>query len=193
MADIPYNEPTSIRAGDTISWKKTVADYPPSAGYTLKYALRNATNKIDITCTTSGSDYLASVTAATSVAYSVGRYTWAAYVTKGADVNLEQHTIDTGTVDILPNLSVSVAYETRSDARIIYDGLITAYKTFIASGSANVTEMTIAGKTIRFDKAEQYIVQIEKWRRIVQAEDDAEKAAKGFGTSRRVGIRLTRP
>ena len=36
--DIASKEPTQIRAGDTIEWKRSIDDYKASDGWTLKYA-----------------------------------------------------------------------------------------------------------------------------------------------------------
>jgi len=37
-ATIPTKEPLTIRAGDTIKWKRSIDDYKASDGWTLKYA-----------------------------------------------------------------------------------------------------------------------------------------------------------
>ena len=73
---IPSVEPTAIIAGDTLAWTKSLADYPASAAWVLKYRLINAASKIDITATTSGADHLVSVAAAVTALYPVGLYTY---------------------------------------------------------------------------------------------------------------------
>ena len=65
MASIPTTEPETITAGDSLTWKRTLADYPAGT-WTLKYRLINADGKIDITATASGTDHLVSVEPATS-------------------------------------------------------------------------------------------------------------------------------
>ena len=52
MATTPTTEPASITAGDTLTWQKTLADYPATV-WTLKYRFINATAKVDITATAS--------------------------------------------------------------------------------------------------------------------------------------------
>ena len=122
MPDTPYNEPSAFMAGDTITWLKTVDDYPPASGWALSYVLRSAANHYHVSTTTSGTDYLATITAIVSAAYVAATYTWIAYVTKGG----EQHTIGQGTVVVQPNLTADGLVEARTESRIIYDSLITA-------------------------------------------------------------------
>ena len=54
--DIASKEPTQIRAGDTIKWKRSVDDYKASDGWTLKYAFRGSAGTIDITGSADGND-----------------------------------------------------------------------------------------------------------------------------------------
>jgi len=187
MPDIPYNEPATILAGDTITWKRNNADYTPADGWTLTYAIRSSTVKYDVICTTSGVDYLAAISAGTSATYIAGKYAWIAYVTKGA----EKHTIAQGAVTILPDLTTAGLADPRTDARIIYDSLIVAYKSYVSS-SGTMSAFSVAGKSVSFKSAADIILQIEHWRRIVQSEEDAANVAKGFQSSRRVGLRMSR-
>ena len=68
-AETPTKEPLEIRAGDTVTWKKSVDDYRASDGWTLKYSLRGNGETIDITSTASDDAHLVSETAATSAAW----------------------------------------------------------------------------------------------------------------------------
>ena len=74
MASIPTTEPETITAGDSLTWKRTLADYPAGT-WTLKYRLINADGKIDLTATASGTDHLVSVAPDTSAVYTaeIGR------------------------------------------------------------------------------------------------------------------------
>lgn len=189
--DIPTTEPAQIRAGDTTTWKKTVADYPPSAGWTLKYSLRNTAQKIDITAATSGTDYLVTITRNTSKAYVPGRYDWICFVVKGVSPNDEQHTLDQGSVSILPDLSADAVYDARSDARKIYDDLIAAYKTYIASGGT-IQSYAIGGRSVTYKDQAKIIEDIKYWERKVRSEEAAEAVANGSANPRRVGTRFNR-
>jgi hypothetical protein len=188
MTDILYIEPSFFSAGDTVTWKKTVSDYPPADGWTLTYKIRSATAVYTVVCTTSGTDYLATILAAASAVMVAGVYSWVAYVTKTG----EQHTIATGTVTILPDITVSSVVDARTDARIIYDSLIVAYKAYISS-SGNWKSFTINNKAVTFNSADEIIKQMEYWRIIVQREEDLAKIANGSSNPRRPLTRFRRP
>lgn len=183
--ETPEIEPTEIRAGDTITWLKTVDDYLPADGWTLKYAFRAASAKFNITCTTSGTKYLATILPATSAAFTVGRYTWIAYVTKGAGATLEQHTVDKGSCTVLPCLSTDANYDARTDARIIYDSLIAAYKTYVSS-QGQVDSYSIGGRSMKFRSTTDILDQIKHWAAIVANEEAEEKINNGQGTGRKI-------
>lgn len=184
-----HNEPAEIRAGDTTTWTKTVETYPPADGWTLKYYLTDQTHANTLTAVTSGTDYLITILSTDSEAWVPGVYTWAAFVEKGGPV--ERHTVDTGTVRILPNLATAVAYDTRTDARIIYDDLIAAYKASIASNGV-MESFSVAGKTVSFKSSKDILDQVKFWAAQVQAEEAAEIVENGGTDPRRVGVRFNR-
>jgi len=188
MADTPINEPSQVRAGDSVSWSKEVEDYPATDSYTLYYSLRNATGLIDITAGPDGGGYLVDLASTQTTGWTAGYYDWIAYVKKAA----ERHTVDGGRMEILPNLENTVNYDARSDARVIYDNLIDAYKTYIEEGTGHVVSMSIAGKAMSFRNAQDFIDQIKYWENKVRAEDEAEAIANNDANPRRVGIRFNR-
>ena len=186
MADIPENEPSEIRAGDTVEWLKEIDDYPPT-GYTLYYAFRNASSFIDITAGASSGYHYVSVAASQTTGWTAGAYSWIAYV-KNATMRT---TVDSGHIDILPNLAFGIAYDDRSDARVIYDSLIAKYKAFIASGG-EMQSMSVAGKAVTFRSAKDFLDQIKHWEAVVRTEEAAEAVANGYADPRKVGVRFTR-
>jgi hypothetical protein len=57
-------EPSSIRAGFTATWRKTLTSYPTGGGWTLKYTIRPPKGAgVTISCTEDGSDYVATLSA----------------------------------------------------------------------------------------------------------------------------------
>jgi hypothetical protein len=193
MVDIPTIEPTEIIAGDTLTWKKSLSDYLPGDGYTLKYRLINTAGKLDITATASGSDHLISVTAATTAAYAPGTYTWTSYVEKGSGAELERHTISTGTIKVLPSLATQAAgYDTRSHVKKVLD-LIEAAIEALQLGMKNYTITTGGGsRSYTQDDIPQLITLRDKYKIEYQRELDAERLKQGRGSSRRVGVRFNR-
>lgn len=188
MAEIPTIEPTQFRAGDTVKWEKSLADYLASAGWTLKYRLINSAGKYDITAAADGDDHAVTVTAATSAAYTAGTYQWQAYVETGSGASREQYTIGTGTVEILPNLAgLSAAYDTRSHVKKVLDALRAALE-----GRASRTDLnyTVAGRTLQSMTHAELISAVAKYESLYKTELAAESINKGLGSGRRVVTRF---
>ena len=184
METTPTTEPTSIIAGDTLSWSKSLADYPATV-WTLKYRLVNATGKVDITATASGTDHLVSVSSTTSAAYAAGTYAWTAWVEKAG----ERATVGGGTMVIKPNLAVQNSFDARSDAAIIVDQLMAAYKTFTAS-QGHVAEYEIAGRRMKYRSSAEILDALNHWKAILAAEKRAERIAAGLGGGNKLLVRF---
>lgn len=189
MAETPTTEPAAIRAGDTVTWTKTISDYPATDGWTLKYRAVNSAGKIDITATTSGADYAVALTAATTAAYTAGWYDVVGWVEKGSGPTAERVTVETFRWQVTPDLAAAATYDGRSDARIIYDALLTAYKSAVAS-RAYVQEYEIAGRRMRFASREEWLRELNFWKAQVAAEDRAAKIAAGQPAGARVLVRF---
>ena len=71
---IPSAVPSSVRAGDTVTWRRSLADYPASDGWTLSYVLLSPAAQITIAATADGSAHLVSVAPATSAAWAAATY-----------------------------------------------------------------------------------------------------------------------
>lgn len=189
-ADIPTSEPADLRAGDTWKWTKTLADYPASYPWTLKYRFKHPTAAgFEITASASGDDFSVTVAAATTTGFTAGTYTWIAWVEGGSS---EKYTVDQGNFVVLPEYraaSAAAVLDARSDARVIYEALITAYKSAVAS-RAFVSEYEIAGRRMKFESRAGWIKEINYWKAQCSAELSAEAIANGTGIGRRIQFRL---
>jgi hypothetical protein len=178
-------EPTSIRAGDLVTWTKSLSDYPADQGWTLAYTLINASAKISITASASGADHVVSVSAATSAGYAAGTYRWMARVTKGSEI----YTVGQGSITILPNLAALSTYDGRSHAKKMLEAIEAAYE---GRASATQLEYEINGRRVRQMSATELI----KWRSYYQAEvaaeADADSLARTGISRRRIGVRFSR-
>src|SRR3712207_4291703 len=106
---------STIVAGDTLKFKKSLSEYPASAGWALSYRLvPRSGSVITINATTDGDSFLVNVAASTTANYAAGPYEWNAYVTKAG----ESYTIESGRLTIKPDPRQMVAgTDTRSHAR----------------------------------------------------------------------------
>lgn len=181
----PTIEPGSCIAGDTITWIKSLADYPAPT-WVLKYRLLNAAGKIDITAAASGANHLITVAAATSAAYTAGIYDYLAWVESGT----ERHSVGQGRITVVANLAAASTFDGRSDARKIYEALLAAYKTRVDGGQGFVQEYEIAGRKMKFSSAADWLNQLNFWKRQVAAEDNAAKIAAGLPAGNRVLVRF---
>lgn len=181
---IPTIEPTSIVAGDTLSWQRTLADYPATT-WTLKYRFINATTKIDITATASGTDHLVAVTSTTSAAYTAGTYTWTAWVEKTD----ERVTVGGGILVVQANIAALNTLDARTDAAKIVDQLMAAYKTYTESNGL-VAEYEVAGRRMKYRSAAEILTQLNFWESRVNTEKKAARIAAGLGGGGKVLVRF---
>lgn len=183
MSTIPDNEPASLRCGDTWQWSRTLSDYPAGT-WTLKYRFKSAASGFEVVAAASGTDHLATVSAATSGGYTAGRYTWMAWVESGA----EKFTVDSGTIELLPDYrsgAATVALDDRSHARKMLDQI----ETWLESHGDGVAEYEIAGRRMKYDKA-GLIKLHNKYQSAVAAEEAAAKLARGEGSGRKIQFRM---
>lgn len=162
MAEIATIEPSEITAGDTIQWKKTLSDYPASAGWALKYRFINSAAKYDITAAADGDDHLVTIAAATSAGYTAGTYTWTRRVEKGT----ERYTLGSGTVEILPDLAAkTTAFDNRSHAKTMLDAIEATLE-----GKATGSQLDILKKTIGDKNIDRNPELLKSWRNYYRAE-----------------------
>jgi hypothetical protein len=185
-AAIPSTEPTSITAGDSAAWTRSLADYSASDGWTLSYAfikVKVPAAPLLITATASGSDFLVSLTPADTQFWPDGEYNGQGYVTKAG----ERHTVWTGSLEVMPDYVTAGAVETRSVARRILDFIEASFEKIVQK---QVVEATIEGVQLRFRTLKELQEARDYWLDKVLAED---AVATGGGPRRCILTRFTTP
>jgi hypothetical protein len=109
--------PETIIAGDSVAWVRELADYPAGV-WSLTYLFSNAVQSFTIAAAADGVLHSAAVSAATTGAYTAGRYRWHARVTNGTDV----FTVENGWLEVKPNPAGSNV-DWRSHARKMLDAI----------------------------------------------------------------------
>jgi hypothetical protein len=183
-APVPTTEPASVVAGDTLTWKRSLSDYPATT-WTLKYRLINSAGKFDITAAASGTDHLVTVISTTSATYTAGDYTWTAWVEKTG----ERVTVGSGTITIKPNIAALNTLDGRTEAAKILDQLMAAYTSYTAS-NGHVAEYEIAGRRMKYRSAAEILTQINLWEARVASEKRAERIASGLSAGNKVLVRF---
>lgn len=179
-APIPTIEPSTVTAGDTVKWQRSLPDYPASAGWLLKYALRGA-SAIDITA---DSNQLVNVPSSVTSSWAAGSYSVQGYVTLAG----EQHTVYQGPLTIAPSLVAAGAdYDGRSHAKRVLDAIEAVIEGRAARGDQ---EMTIDGTRLVKMSVEQLKTLRVYYRREYQAEQRKLAVASGKKNGRRVLMRF---
>lgn len=172
--DYAAAEPNAIRAGDTVTWTRTLPEHSAADGWSLKYRLLYASGTAkDITSTGSGTEHTVSLSSADTASYTAGAATLAAYAEKGSGASLERVTLESQPITILPNLVTAANYDNRSQAAKALADAKAAHAAYMASGRVHVAEYTIAGRVMKFRSADEIKGEIEYW----EAEVGKERAA----------------
>lgn len=177
------SEPSSIYAGDTVTWSKSLADYPAPT-WTLTYSLVRDGASIIITATADGTDHLVTVPPSTTTEWSPGEHQWTAFVTDGAS----RYTIERGSMEILPDPAAG-GYDYRSTARVMLDN-IEAYlrdPTNLAASS-----YSIGGRSLSRWSRSELVTERSRLQMEVQTEKAADRMASGLGNPRRLYVRFDR-
>lgn len=184
MATIPDIEPAKITAGDKVTWRKSIGDYPASQGYVLTYVLAGGGSKITITAVADGDDYLVTLPSATTAAYTPGEYTWYSALTLAG----ERTTLETGHVTIAPDpASLAETVDLRSHARITLDAIEAVIED---RATKDQQEVTIAGDKLVRHSVESLLALRSHYKTEVAREEAAEKLAKGLSTGGRILTRF---
>ena len=182
---VPTVEPASLRAGDFITWTKSLGDFPANQGWALTYTLINRTTKLTVTAVASGADFLVSIPASTTTGYAVGQYQWMARVSKATEI----YTVDQGLLTVLPNLAALTTLDFRSHARTMLEAIEAAYE---GRASRIQLEMEINGRRVRELTPADLILWRNFYKSEVAKEDKAETFARLGINTRRIGVRFTR-
>lgn len=185
-APILDTEPTRAVAGDTLAWTRDFPDYPASAGWTLTYAFRIqlGSGKLDLTASTSGDSFSATITAAQSALLKPGLWGWAAYVT----LTTQRYQVGSGTLTVTPNLA-AIDFDTdlRSSAKRAYDNALAAWE-----GVKLGQTVMLNGRTYTQHNLKDLILFVDRCKADYAAELQAEQLAATGINPRKIGVRFTR-
>ena len=174
-------EPSTIVAGDTAKWLRSLDDYPATAGWVLTYTLVSAAQRYTFSAAASGTDHLVTVAATTTAAWVAGSYSWRAQATKAGEV----YTVGSGTLTVKP--SFAAATDGRSHSRKTLDAIESVIE---GRATSEVSDYTIGGRQLRYIEVPQLLALRDRYRAEVLREDAAQRAAAGLPDLRRVFVRF---
>ena len=188
VTQAPTTEPEVISPGDFLQWKRTDlgADYPNSA-YTASYVARitgGGNTEITVTGTASGSDYLFTVSSATSNSFVVGLYHWQLEIVRNSDSN--RIIVDRGYFTCVADLDVNGS-DPRTHAEIMINKIES-----ILSGKADsdVASYTINGRSLNKRSFNDLLDARDYYKREFQKEVLAERIRKKQATGATVQVRF---
>ncbi len=183
MAEIANKEPTEFRAGDSLTWKRQLSDYP-STEYTLKYAFRGNTGSFDITASSSDSDHLVSVSPTITAAYDAGFYHVQGYVEKSG----ARHTVFESRIEVKPDLAAAGStFDGRTHARKVLSNIEAVLEN---RSTKEIDESEIEGVKIKRIAHSELLALASKYRGLVKQEEAAERLKLGQGSGRTVLVRF---
>jgi hypothetical protein len=199
------NVPDRLYAGDTLEFTTTVADYPPSDGWTLRYRFvpRFASPSqapIEFDAAAAGDDYTVLQGPDTTAGWLPGAYGWFRWVYKsGARVTLDD--LDSrGQLEILQNPATAVqGFDNRTSAQRALDDLKAAFAAASerarTQGSAGLpVEYRIGDRMVKYDNLDValagLIKAINRAELDVAREQNEARVARGLKTNRLIGTRF---
>jgi hypothetical protein len=175
-------EPSSFTKGDSVSWIKSLSEYPASE-WTLAYAIRGAVS-LNITAAAHGNEYDVAISATQSNTLTAGTYWWQAVVTKGA----ERITVDNGQFIVTPSLQdANAGYDGRSHVKKVLDALEAIIE---KRATLDQQSYAIAGRSLSRMTIEEIFIFRDKYKKLYAAELKELDAAKGLGRGNKVQIRF---
>lgn len=152
--------PEKFHAGDTLSWRRSLADYPASAGWVLSYTLVNAANKYSFSSTASDDEHGITVSSASTSAYLAGIYTWVESISKSG----ERYTLASGTIEIKPDLIAAAGgVDLRLHAQKMVDAFEAAWLAY-AQSQFKLKSYQINDVRTEFRDGEDLKNQLAFWR-----------------------------
>jgi len=187
MAREPFDQiPETIGIGETVQWYSAPADFPTTESWSVTYSFRGQTS-FTLTCTTSGSEYLATITAAVASTMHRGTYWWDQWAARGSGGSLERYRVASGQLEAVDRLAVETSpYDGRSHAQRV---LAAIEDTILGKASRDQSTMTLGGIQIGRLSPKQ----LTDWRELYKGEVAAERAAErvGRGEASQANVCLT--
>lgn len=185
--------PDQIVAGDTLDFTESVADYPATDGWTLKYRLTPqfaspTQTPVTLTATTyETTDYRVQAAAATTVGWKDGIYAWARWVEKSGD----RRSLGDGRLEVRPDpSSLTQGYDARTTAEKALEDAQAALANFSATGG-RVRRYAINGREMEFDAAADILKLVNYWTNEVAKEQAKKAVAAGMPDPRRYYTRIS--
>jgi len=184
-ATTPTTEPSQIRAGETLHFLKSLADYPASDGYSITYSFRAINgSKIDFTTTADGDAHDAEVSFSETATWLPQTYQGVGIVSNGT----EKKQVWQGQLIVLPDLSaLDQGADTRSQAKRTLDNINAVIE---GRASSAILNSTVEGTTLQRIPVTDLLMLRDRYTQIVA---DENSKARGDNRRRRIVSKFVNP
>lgn len=180
------NRPTTFRAGDSVAWTETLADYPPSAGWIFRYRLLFPAGAVKlITSTALGESFIVSQTAVQTADWTPGKATLVSIVENGP----QSITLAADLVTILPDLKVATTFDGRTANEKALAYAEAALAAYVAAGQMHVEGYEIAGRVMKFRTLQDIKDLIDHYKFLVSCDNALKNLYAGGSPPGRVHYR----
>lgn len=170
-----------LHANSLVEWSRTIPDYGADT-YTARYELRGPSS-IDIDCTGSGTTYEVSETAATTADWTPGKYYWNLFVIDGST----RIWIDSGSIEILPDLSSATEYDGRRHCEKVIEAIEAVIE---GKASTDQSSVSVGGRSISRMSFAELIAVRDRYRQELRRIEDAEAIRRGYKPRSTIRVRF---
>ena len=186
--DTPTNEPTVIRAGDSVSWSRELPDFSVADGWALKYRILFPSSAAAAINTTGlGTTHSVELASTDTAGYAAGTATLVAWVENAGTG--ERETLESLQITVLPDLIAAANHDGRTENQIALAAAKAALADYVSSGRAHVQRYTIGNREFWFREVKDIQALITHY----EAEVSKERAALAIlsgGSPGRVCVRM---
>jgi hypothetical protein len=176
-ATIPSTEPKKLRAGETWRWRREdlTSDYPATT-WTLKYALKNASNHLEITAVADGAQFAITVALSSTKTVAPGIYRMVGYVEDAGPV--QRFPVFEAEVEVEAAYANAGVVDDRSHARKVLDAIEAVIEN---RATKDQEEYQIGHRSLRRTPMQELMALRDKYRGEVYAEELKDNASRGKG------------
>lgn len=177
---IPEKVPAELVVGDTWRWTRSWTDYPAGT-WTVTFYFDSPLGTFNAAASASGTTHSVSISSATTAALKPGRYRWTA---RGVSGGITE-TIESGWIDVLPNVAAGAKADHRSWARRALDAV---QATIEGRASSDQQAMSIAGRSI----SRMSYLELRQMQTDLEAQVRVEEQGAAAGLGRNIRVRFSR-
>lgn len=192
--DVPNIEPTQIIIGETVKWDISLADYPNDTwSLTYNFIHQTAANNFNVNAVAYGSDYRATIAAATTTGLTAGTYRWYMRVTDGSEVYYvenEDGSHRSGETTVYSNPQAAATTRSLSHYKTVLD----AIQDVLEHGSASsVRSYSVAGRSLERYSMKELLDLRDRYQALYNMELAKERKARGLEAANDLKVRFVSP